>query len=169
MIFLDRPSSGLVANQAATNATTNLVGASLSAPANFFRVGQVWRATAWWTYLHTAAATPTLTCELAVAGSAVLALVVTPVATAATYHGKTEAVFTVRSLGAAGSLCGALRCYSRGLSIANADGGHAQVDTSTDALDTTIARLLELRMRMTTAVASNTLTLSQGYFERVCG
>jgi hypothetical protein len=169
MIFLDRPSSGLVTNQAATAATTNLVAASLNAPADFFRAGQVWRATAWFTFLHTAAATPTLTAELAVGGSAVISFALTPIATAATYHGKAEAVFTVRSVGAAGSLMSSVAIAPLGGTTQAADQGGAQVDVSPDTFNTTIARLIELRMRMTTGVAGNTLTVSQGYWEKVCG
>jgi uncharacterized transporter YbjL len=169
MIFLDRPSSGLVTNQAATALNTNLVAAALLAPANFLRLGQVWRATAWFTFLHTAAATPTLTAELAVAGSAVISFALTPIATAATYHGKAECVFTVRSAGAAGSLMAAVTICPLGGATQAADQGGAQVDIAPDTIDTTQARLIEFRLRMTTGVAGNTLTVSQGYFEKVCG
>lgn len=120
----------------------------------------------WFTYLHTAAATPTLTFELAVAGTAVVALVVTPVATASTYHGCAECVFTVRTVGAGGTLMGAIQVDAPLLTTPVVP---AQVDTTADTIDTTIARLVEFRCRMTTAVASNTLTLAQGYCERLCG
>ncbi len=152
-----------------TALTTNLVGASLNAPANFLKAGQVWAFRSPFTFLHTAAATPTLTVELAVAGVAIVAAVVTPVATAATFHGLLEAFFTVRAVGVAGSVCGAVFVRSHGLTLANAGADPAQVDTTPDAIDTTIARLVELRARMTTAVASNTLTLSQGWVERLVG
>ena len=169
MILLDRPQNALVANAAATAAVTNLVGASLNAPANFLKVGQVWAFRAPFTYLHTAAATPTLTLELAVAGAAIVAAVVTPVATATTFHGMFEGFLTVRTVGASGSVMGAVFIRSHGLTLANAACEVAQVDTTADTIDTTIARLIELRARMTTAVASNTLTISQGWCERLVG
>jgi hypothetical protein len=169
MLDLSKPQNALLANAAATNAATNLVGASLTAPANFLKAGQVWRLTFWFTFLHTAAATPTLTFELAVAGVAIVALVVTPVATAGTYHGKAVAEFTVRSVGASGALAAALQVSSHRLTAANAGADPAQVDIATDAIDTTVSRLIELRARMTTAVAGNTLTIPLGYPERVVG
>ncbi len=169
MIDLASPQNALLANQAATNATTNLVGATWNAPANAMKVGQVWRGTLWFTFLHTAAATPLLTAELAVGGATVLQQSITPVSTAGTFHGKLECVFTVRSSGAAGSVMAAMALRAQGLMLANAGANPSVVDTTADAVDTTIARLIELRMRMQTAVASNTLTISQGYFERVRG
>lgn len=98
-----------------------------------------------------------------------MAQVVTPVATAGTYHGKATAEFTIRSVGASGTLMGAVQVESHGLTAANAGAAPAQVDTTADTIDTTVAPLVELRARMTTAVASNTLTISQGYAERVVG
>jgi hypothetical protein len=166
---LDTPQNALVANAAATAAVTNLVGATLNMPAGRFAVGQVWRLRAHFTYLHAAATTPTLTVELAVAGTAIVAAVVTPVATATTFHGVIEGYFTVRTLGAAGTVMGSVHCTSHGLTLANAGSDVAQVDTTADTIDTTIAWLVELRVRMTTAVASNTLTLSQGWCEKVVG
>ncbi len=145
------------------------MGASIPAPANFFKLGQVWKLRVHWTYLHTAASTPSLTTELAVAGAAIVVLVVTPVAVAGTYHGAVEAYFTMRGVGVSGSLMGSVHLQSHALTLASAGAGPATVNTTPTTIDTTIARLVELRMRMTTAVAANTLTLSQGWAERVVG
>ena len=169
MIDLVQPQNALLTNQAAAAATTNLVGATLNAPANFLKAGQVWAFRAPFTYLHTAAATPTLTLELAVAGTAIVAAVATPVATAATFHGILEGFMTVRAVGVSGSVMGAVFIRSHGLTLAGAAADVVQVDTTADAIDTTVARLIELRARMTTAVASNTLTISQGWCERLVG
>lgn len=166
---LSRIVTGLVANQAATAAVTNLVGASITFPANRLSVGQVWKFRAHFTYLHAAATTPTLTIELAVAGVSIAAAVATPVATATTFHGYIEGYFTVRSLGVSGTVMASVHCVSQGMTLANAAGGAQLVDTTADTVDTTVSRLFELRMRMTTAVASNTLTISQGWCERLVG
>lgn len=156
----------LTSNQAATAATTNLVGAGWTALAGTLAANQVWRLKLWFTYLHTAAATPTLTFELAVDGVAVLTVVVTPVSTANTFHGSAECEFTVRTSGTTGTIMGALHVQSHGLTLANAGGNNAQVDVATDTINTTGDRLIQLRCRMTTAVASNTLTVSQGFVAR---
>lgn len=167
MKFLDRPAGALVASLSAAALSTNLVGASFTAAPNSLAVGQVWKMRMHFTYLHAAATTPTLTFELAVAGTAVVAAVATPVATATTFHGWAEAYFTVRSVGVSGSLMGSVHVGALGLTLANAEGGAQQVDTVADVIDTTQSRLIEFRARMTTAVASNTLTIAQGWPERL--
>lgn len=169
MILLDRPQNALLANASAVALATNLAGASLNAPANFLKVGQVWAFRMSFTFLHAAATTPTLTLELAVAGTAIVAAVATPVTTATTFHGIAEGFLTVRAVGVSGSLMGAVFIRSHGLTLANAACEVGQVDTTADTVDTTVARLIELRMRMTTAVASNTLTVPQGWVERLVG
>lgn len=169
MIDLVTPQNALLANQSAAALATNLVVASLNAPANFLKVGQVWGFFAPFTFLHTAAATPTLTLELSVAGAAIVAAVATPVSTAATFHGLLQGFLTVRAVGASGSLCGAVFIRAQGLTLANAACDVAQVDTTPDTVDLTTAKLIELRARMTTAVASNTLTVPQGWVQRLAG
>ena len=168
MQSLDRPGGALVANAAATAAVTNLTAASWTQPANRFEAGQVWKLSGRYTYLHTAAATPTLTLEMVVGGAVVCSAVVTPISVAATFHGVVEAYFTVRTIGATGTIMPSVHLYAQGLTQANEWGG-SQVDTATDTIDTTISRLVELRMRMTTAGASNTLTISQGWVEKLVG
>jgi hypothetical protein len=158
--------SALLSNQSASAATTNLVGASFTAPANTLRAGEVYLLRCAFTFLHTAATTPTLTVELAIGGTVVASAALTPVAAAATFHGFLEAYFTVRSTGSGGTVMAAIHCQAQGLTQAN-DWGGGQVDVAADTVNTTIARLVELRMRMTTAVAGTTLTISQGWPERV--
>lgn len=169
MIDLATPQNALLASLTATAAVTNLVGAALPAPANFLKVGQVWGFYFPFTFLHTAAATPTLTLELALQGVVQLAQVVTPVAVAATYHGFCRAYLTIRAIGASGNFMPSIHLESHGLTLANAGATPTQVAASPTGIDTTIARLIELRLRMTTAVASNTLTVSQGWVQRLAG
>lgn len=164
MIELDRPQAVLLADAVATAAVTNLVGASWASPANAFKLGQVWRFSCWAKFLHTAATTPTLTLELAVGGVAFVTALLTPPATAATFVGRLEGLLTVRAAGVSGSIVTAVEgLFSNPSIFGSANLGAAA------GFDTTSAKLVELRVRMTTAVASNTLTLTQGMVERVVG
>ncbi len=87
--------------------------------------------------------------------------------------GRYPAAISVRTLG--GVVCDVMIEHKSqnelwvNFDVPTAGAAPAQVDTTADTIDTTIARLVELRTRMTTGVASNTLTISQGYAERVCG
>lgn len=154
----------IVANAAATNATTNLSCGVFTIPANFNRVQSVYRFLAFFTFLHTAASTPTLTLELLVNGSVVDSCVVTPIATATTFDGRACGLITIRTIGAGGTL--QANCWIDGnVSLKTAAAG--STSTATDAIDTTVSRSIEMRIRMTTAVASNTLTVTQGIIEKV--
>lgn len=158
--------SSLLVNQTATNATTNLVGATYNAPAGALQIGHVYKALSLGQFVHTAAATPTITVEVAVAGVALRTFVVTPPSVAATFQLAIEAWFTVRTLGASGTIIVGGRALFLPPSGVQAPFGAADLATGPAIVNTTIARLFELRARMTTAVASNTLTLAQGYWAR---
>lgn len=158
--------SSITSNATATNATTVLTAASYTIPANELVVGSIWRVTAWFDYTHTAAATPTLTIQLRIAGSSIVSRVIDPPAVATTYAGHISAGFTVRSTGAAGTLMPAFFLLMGDNTAAEQWGG-ASVETADVAVDTTVNRDLDLVVFMTTAVPSNTLTISQGYVERV--
>ncbi len=79
--------ASITANAAATNAATVLTGATWTMPANSANVGPVIRIRCNFNFVHTGAVTPTLTCNLTVAGASVAAFIITPIATAATYRG----------------------------------------------------------------------------------
>lgn len=158
------PSTPITANSAATAATTNLTCCSFTIPANSSRIGTTYRFTGWWVFAHTAAATPTLTAELLVNGAVVSACIITPTATALTHTGKLEAILTVRTIGASGTMMIQMQNVSSVWAVGSNGGSN---DTATDAIDTTVNRTAELRIRMTTAVASNTLTVTNGYVERL--
>lgn len=153
-------------NVAATNATTNLSCVSFTIPANTLYVGALIKLHGWFQFLHTAAATPTLTFDVLVNGAVLNTFVVTPVATAATWPGRVEALLCIRSIGAGGTLAlGIQAITAAGTNPANVAFG--TVSTGTHAINTTVNRSVELRCRMTTAVAGNTLTVTQGYAERL--
>ncbi len=170
MIDLVTPQNALVANQAVTNATTNIIGATLPNPANFLKVGQVWLLAAPVAFLHTAAVSPTVIFEL-VYGATVIAAVptITPVGTAGTFSGIVEGTFTVRTLGATGTVMGYAEARVFGLQTANTWGGGALCQTTATTVDTTATNAIVLRARMGSAVASNTLTFSQGWVQRLAG
>lgn len=156
----------LVASQAATAAVTVLVGATYSVPANSAAIGTVYRIRVWYRFVSTVSP-PTLTFRLTVAGVAVATIVVTSVSAAATAGGLLEGEITIRTTGAGGTLMAALVC-SNNHGITNATNWNAQnVTISTAAIDTTAANIIEIDAKMTTAVAANTLTLSQGTVELV--
>ncbi len=160
------PTTPLTANAAATNAVTNLTIETFTVPANTARVGTLYRFTGWFQFLHTAALTPTLTIELLLDGGVIETFIVSPIATAATWNGKVEAMVCFRSIGAGGTIKSDVQCTtSVGVNQANCAFG--STSTGTDAIDTTADRVLLLRIRMTTAVASNTLTVVQGFIERL--
>lgn len=154
----------ITANAAATNATTNLSCCTFTIPAGALVVGSTFRLTGRWVFAHTAAATPTLTAELLVNGAVVATGILSPQSTATTYSGESIAVFTIRTTGAGGTAQAHVRNDSSASLATVTDGS---TSTATFAIDTTVSRSIELRIRMTTAVASNTLTVTNGYVERL--
>jgi hypothetical protein len=156
--------AAITANAAATNATTNLsCTGSQTLPANSSSVGSTLKAEGWYSYLHTAAATPTLTAELVVNAAVVATAILTPVSAAATFAGTVQAVLTIRTTGAGGTAIAQVQFVETHAAVNSVDGS---VVTATFAIDTTVARTVELRIRMTTAVASNTLTVTNGFIVR---
>lgn len=156
----------ITANTAATNATTNLSGGSFAIPAGSSRVGTLYRNTLAFLYTHTAATTPTLTAELLIAGAVAQTVVFTPLAFAATFYGEVVAITTIRSLGAGGT-CMVSAQFKCGIANSLGDALAGAGTVATTAIDTTASQTIELRIRMTTAVASNTLTVIQGFTERL--
>lgn len=153
-------------NLSASAATTNLVCTSRSVAANDWAVGSLYRLTGWFKYVHTATVTPRLNAELLLDGAVVETAVLEPWASAGTYSGRIEAVATCRSTGATGTLKGEVMFVSN--SAGTPDWAlHGSTTTTSHTLNTTAIRTLALRIRMQTAEASNTLTITQGYTERL--
>jgi hypothetical protein len=151
----------------ATNATTNLsCGGSFNIPANTVRVGTAYRLHGQYVYVHTAAATPTLTFEVLVAGAVEQTVSLTPLSSASTYTGWFTAIIRFQTIGAGGA---AMITWQQASDMATGyqNAITCSPHTATDAVDTTVSCTIELRCRMTTAVASNTLTVVQGFIERL--
>lgn len=150
----------IVANASASAATTNLSCGTFTLPAGDMRVQGVYLFLAFFTFLHTAAATPTLTLELLVNGVVVDTAVVTPQSQATTYAGRAYGMVTVRTTGSTGTI--QANCWIESSLAAAGALSDGSTSTATDTVDTTVARSVEMRIRMTTGVASNTLTVTQG-------
>lgn len=154
-------------NPSATNATTNLSCGALTLPAGTVTQGTTFRAYMDWAYVHAAGATPTLTIEWVLGGAALLAFVITPNAVAATYNGLIEAYFRFSSNPTTSGIArfNIKTSNTVGATVTDQLGGSAA--NQLGGINTSITTTLELRIRMTTAVASNTLTLNQAYLERL--
>jgi hypothetical protein len=105
------------------------------------------------------------TVELLVGGT-VVSQTVTPSSaagsTAETIGAVVVAFFTVKSAGVSGTLdayIGWLCSFRQGTSETSA--------VANQPVDTTIANVLEVRARMASAVASNSISARQGFYERV--
>jgi hypothetical protein len=151
----------------ATSATTNLsMGGSFNIPSNTARAGTIYRTTGQYVYVHTAAATPTLTFEILINSVVVSSVVLTPVSVASTYTGWFESTIRFQTVGAAGTAMVTWR-QAGDMHTGYQNAITSSPTTATVAVDTTLVRSIQTRVRMTTAVASNTLTVTQGYIERL--
>lgn len=152
-----------------TNSNAGITGAQSAAlPSAALKQGELYRLWFSWAFVHTAAATPQLQFTLGILGVD-LSLTVTPIATAATYFGECEGRFTVVTTGTGGTVRRALFVRGYGIQAANQWGGGASVDVANVTVNQNVASNLTLRANMVTAVAGNTLTLSQGTCERPMG
>lgn len=149
---------------AATNATTNLSLASYTAGANTLAVEDVFRFTGLYVYQHDAATTPTLTMEVLLAGVVAASFVFTPVNVAATYSGRVEGYVSIHTIGAGGTAMCTIRHDANGANNTDQQG-EGSLNLTATAIDTTLSRSIAARMRMTTAVPANTLTLTQSWLE----
>ena len=158
--------ASITANQTATNATTVLTGASWTMPANTATVGMVIRIRCNYRFVKTAGP-PTLTCNLRVGGALAASFVISSVSSATTSGGYIEGNVTLITTGAGGTYMSSMD-GSNNHGITNATNWNPQfVNIATSAINTTIANTISLTMNMTTAVAANTLTISQGWVEVV--
>jgi hypothetical protein len=150
----------------ASAATTNLsCGGSFNVPADSARVGTLYRLHGQYVYAHAAATTPTLTFEVLIAGGVVESVVLTPVAVATTYTGWFTALIRYQGIGAGGS---AMVTWTQNNDYeSGVDQLTSSPNTILDSVNTTAIHAIELRVRMTTGVASNTLTVTQGFIERL--
>ena len=93
--------------------------------------------------------------------------VISSVSSATTSGGYIEGYVTIRTTGAGGTIMSSLS-GANNHGITNATNWNPEaVNIATSAINTTVTNVISLDMRMTTAVAGNTLTISQGWIEVV--
>lgn len=149
----------------ATNAITDLSVGAVTVPANSVAVGTTYIANLSVEFVHTASATPTLTLEWVHGGTVVCTRVITVTAVAGTYTLWVEGYFRHTTIGAASSARVSIRAICTAGAAVNDQIGETTAVPA--ALNTTISRTLEMRCRMTTAVAANTITLHQATIARI--
>lgn len=150
---------------AVTGAVTNISCGVYTVPANSVAVGTTFRFTCSYVFAHTATP-PTLTFEVLIGGVVAETLILTFVASATTQGGLMEGYLRVQTTGAPGSANVTMSGVSGG-GLALSSQNAQSVAVATDAITTTGTVTLELRARMTTLVAANTLTVMIGMVERL--
>lgn len=152
----------ITASVAATAATTNLSFGTFTIPAGV-AAGTVFRATGHFTQVKTVSTTVMPIIELVVGGVVVATATTDSIGSVAeTYGAVVQAFFTVKTTGAGGTCDGAI-AWPVSYRLGDSDKS-APADK---AINTTISNVLEMRIRMAAAVAANTLTVRQGFYERV--
>jgi hypothetical protein len=149
-----------------TALATNIDCVSFTIPANTLKVGSVYKLNAYAAFSHQAAAAPTITTALVVNALEVLTVAATPPSVLTTLGVNAEAIFTCRSIGASGTINSFVAAWMGGSTGAGQGGANSQ-DNATTTIDTTVARTIILRIRMSTAVASNTLRCNQAFVQKV--
>lgn len=162
------PSSSIVSRNltrpTATAATTNLsCGGSFNVPANNFSVGLTFYFEGQYFFVASGSP-PIIVHELLIGGSVVETVEVTTSGTG-DRHGKVCAELTCTATGSVGAAMCTMWIDS-GYAASLALGHVGSTSTATDALNTTIANTVELRVRMKTVVGSNVLTVLRGHVER---
>lgn len=157
--------ASLLGNTPTATDTTNLSVGAVTVAGNTTAIGTTYIANLSVEFIHTASATPTLTIEWVYGGAVVCTRVLTVTAVAGTYTLWIEGYFRHTTIGAASSA----RVSIRSVCTAGATVPDQIGDTTATpaALNTTISRTLECRVRMTTTVASNSITLHQGVLQRL--
>jgi hypothetical protein len=142
-------------------ATELSVAGAMSFAANTLQVGMCFQFEGYFEFIHTAAALPLLGLGFSINAAALSSFgSMTPASVAATFSGQVEGYARVASIGAGGQWRTNLQWKNpSGLAIADQIGGA----TFLQNVDTTVASTLDLKMFMQTGVASNTLSLFNGF------
>jgi hypothetical protein len=153
----------ITSSVAATAATTNLSFGSYTMQVAEMTAGAVFRCTGHITLVKTTDTTVAPIFELLVNGVVVCTATTSSIgSTAETITGIVHAFMTIKTTGGAGTLDAVI-----GWPISFRQGDSSNDAVADDAIDTTVTRTLELRVRMAAAVAANTLTVRQGFYEKL--
>lgn len=163
---------GRTANLAQTAAITNITISTVAINANGW-VAAATQPTAFllsgrFLFNHAGgAATPTITIEALINAVVQATVVITPVTATATFGGEVQAVFTCRAIGATGSAFVNVACINNFGSTLTSSYATSNNAIVAGTFDTTAASSVTLRIRMTTVVASNVLTVTEGFGGRI--
>jgi hypothetical protein len=148
-----------------TTSNNNLSAGAYPIAANVTRVGSMYRAVMFFGFSHfSATTTPTVIIEWLHGGTVQLTATLTPTAATGVHSCRVEAYFRFTAIGASGAGVAIIRVDDKSGSTPDFT---TQLSNATGALDTTVVQNLELRIRMTSVVASNTLTLDHATLERI--
>jgi len=146
-----------------------VLGTSAVIPANSLSIGTIIRITALGTCTSTVANVSTFTLRMGTAGTVADASVATATVTAAasgtTIGFKVELLFTVRTLGATGTIAGSLQVANTGVTGISINNSNVIPLTATATLNTTTANYIELTYK--SAAATTTCTFQNGMVEIV--
>lgn len=159
--------SPIVANQTATAVATNMTNGAFSILANLLAVGTTYRGRQWLNFVRAAVGSQTIIAEILVAGTVRATATVTLPVNSVTYGAWIDADFTCRTTGAAGTGACSISIQIGNGAAANQSGLANTAAGTFASLNTTIANNLEVRCRMSAANAGDTITLFQGYYERL--
>jgi hypothetical protein len=149
-----------------TNTTNGLTPVSYNMGPGTARAGTTYEFSVYGTFLRGATATALgLRVEIAVNAAVTHAAQLTVPTTADTYGWHAHGMFTIISIGAAGTFTASIAETMRAPTATPLfDQSN---DPATTAINTTIARLLAIRCNMTVAVAGTTLTVTGAILKRV--
>jgi hypothetical protein len=157
----------LTAVGSTTNSAANITIASYSITGGTMQVGTQYECKGRCVFVHTAAVTPTLTLELLYAGVVKASCVMAPINVAQSFAVIVEGHITCVTTGATGTILSDCNIICGGGGSLT-DGLIGSLNTAVGAtIDTTTNQTLLFRIRMTTAVASNTLHVTRGSIQRV--
>lgn len=144
-----------------TAQTTELsVGGLITFPPLFLQQHMIFQFKGYFEFVHTAAATPVIDVGFSVNGGAASFSSITPAANAGTFQAMVDCFCRLTASGSSGQWRANLQWkapFGSGVNDQLGGGGALQ------SVDTTVSNTLELKMRMQTGVASNTLTIYNAY------
>ena len=157
----------ILANTASSNSSTQLSFGQYNIPANSLVPSSTFRCTGYAIHTHAGGlTTPDLNVDFYYGGNLVESLFIDLPTTNQTTAIKVEGLFTCRTIGGSGTGMFAMMVSAPGANtLINAITG--STSTSTDTINTTTNSFLEMKIRMTTTGASNTLTVTHGFTEKL--
>ena len=163
------PASASVANSSGLNTVETYISAAFPIPANTLVAGMAFRVTAYGTCTSTVANLSTFTVRFGTAGTTsdatVLAATCTAAASGTTIPFKFEAIVTIRTIGATGTVTASVQIVNNGVTGISAAAVTVAGTGSTLTMNTTVANFLGLSYK--SAASTTTSTFDQVVVEQV--